>query len=150
MIERTVIVKSAETKDTKDGKRQFLSAVLADDSGKENTQSIFDPAIRTMVQGAYNSGAPLLIHMEKEGNFWNIKDATLDIAPREAPASKETKTYSPHNKDDEILMAVAFKGAIELETHLVPGAEPNVTRVLRTTTELLTGLLLLRPKREGK
>lgn len=148
MIERTVIVKSAETKDTKDGARQYLSAVLVDSNGKENTQSIFDPAIRTMVQGAYNSGSSLLIHMEKEGNFWNIKDATLDITPREAPTSKETKAYT--NKDDGILMAVAFKGAIELETHLVPGAEPNTARVLQTTTELLAGLILLRPKREGK
>ena len=150
MIERIVKVKSAETKDTKGGARQYLSAVLVDSNGKENTQSIFDPAIQKTVQEAYSAGASLLIRMEKEGNFWNIKDAMLDTTPREAPASKETKAYSPHNKDDDILMAVAFKGAVELETHLVPGAEPNTARVMQTTSELLAGLLLMRPRREEK
>ena len=146
MIERTVTVKSAEFKDTKDGKKQYLSAVLMDClNGKTSTQAIFDPAMAKTIQEARDTASCLLIHMEKEGEFWNIKSAEIAATPQ---TSKEPKpSYS--NKDDEILMAVAFKGAIELETHLVPGAEPNTARVLQTTTELYVGLLLLRG-REGK
>lgn len=146
MIERTVTVKSAEFKDTKGGKRQYLSAVLVGDNGRENTQAILDPAIQKTIQEAYKSSALLLIRMEKEGQFWNIKSAeiTTNATPQ---ASKPSGSY---NKDDDILMAVAFKGAIELETHLVPGAEPNTARVLQTTSELLAGLLMMRPRREEK
>lgn len=158
MIERTVTVKSAEFKDTKDGKRQYLSAVTIGESGKEYTRAFFDPTMQKTVQEALKANLSLVIQIEKEigsggKEFWNIKSAEIADAtkPVVAPQVTPKPQYSGRTeKDDDILLAVAFKGAVELEGNLVPGAEPNTKRVLLTTAELLAGLILLRPKREAK
>ena len=148
MIERTVTVKSIDWPDTKDGKKQYLKAVLVNDEGKENTQAIFDPDIQGTIQTAYEDDTQVDITLEKKGNFWNITSATpANGEPKPKPKAEPKTTNGHTSKDDEILLAVAFKGAVELECHLVPGAEPNTARVIQTTSELLAGLMLMRPKR---
>ena len=142
MIEKTKTVKSAEWKETKDGTKQYLSAVLLDENGRGSTQAVFEPDLQKVIEEAYKASRSLLVGIEKEGQFWNIKTATLG-EPVATPQTPRTEgKYS--SKDDDILLAVAFKGAVELESNLVPEAQPNAKRVLLTTTELYMGLLLLR------
>ena len=153
MIENTVTVKSAESKPTKDGKKYYLSVTLVAENGNERPYAIFDPHLQEVIQRAYKEGLSLLVGTEKEGQFWNVKTAMLPgdtakpvVAPQVTPKPQSGRT----EKDDDILLAVAFKGAVELEGNLVPGAEPNVKRVLLTTAEILAGLILLRPRHSSK
>ena len=148
MIERTVTVKSAEFKDTSDGRRQYLSAVLVGEGGKESKQSVFDPHLQKVIQDALENNWPLIVKLEKEGNFWNIKEAEFSTETKVSPDGERPREIEPDKKADDIMLAVAFKGAIDLETHQVPEAEPNTKRVLKTTTILLAGLNLLRGKKE--
>jgi len=133
MIENIVTVKSATFLPTKDGKKQYLSAVMVGEGGKENKQSIFDPEMQRIVQEAHKNNLPLLVKLEKEGDFWNIKSAEI--------TTKEATPSGTVSKDDAILQAVAFKGAIELEKHhYVPEGKVDTDRVLRTTKALFDGL----------
>jgi len=161
MIERTVTVKSAEFKDTKDGKRQYLSAITVGESGKEYTRAFFDPTMQKTVQEALKASLPLVIQIEKEmgsggKEFWNIKSAEIaTVAEESKPVVAPQATSKPQSgrteKDDDILLAVAFKGATECEGYwYVPDGKAHNDRVLKNTTEILTGLMLLRPKREAK
>jgi len=165
MIERTVTVKSAEFKDTKDGKRQYLSAITVGESGKEYTRAFFDPTMQKTVQEALKANLPLVIQIEKEmgsggKEFWNIKSAEIATGasvaegskPVVAPQATPKPQYSGRTeKDDDILLAVAFKGATECEGYwYVPDGKAHNDRVLKNTAEILTGLMLLRPKREAK
>ena len=64
--------------------------------------------------------------------------------------SKPTTTrreWKPKN-DDDIMLQVAFKGAVELELHhIVPEGKVDTQRVLQITGDLFRGLLLMRPKK---
>ena len=136
MIERTVTVKSTEWLDTKDGKKQYLSAVLQADSGKESKQSIFDPAIQKIVEQAEKDNAPLNIKLEKEGNFWNIKSAS-----REMSAKENVERSRPYRNEEAIMLQVAFKGAVECERYwYIPDGKQHNARIIQNTEELFVGL----------
>jgi len=138
MIENIVIVQSATFLPTKDGKKQYLAAVMVGESGKENKQSIFDPEMQKIVQEAHKNNLPLLVKLEKEGNYWNIKSAEI--------TSKKAIPSGAMSKEDAILQAVAFKGAIELEKHhFVPEGKVDTDRVLRSTRALFDGLKKMLP-----
>ena len=145
-MERTVRVKEIDWKDGARG--QYMSVVL-DEGTQDRKYAIFDPNIQDTLTAARNDGLPVLIEVEKKGNFWNVTSAQLVHGePKGKPKPDTGKATDGRTwKDDEILLAVAFKGAVELECHLVPGAEPNTARVIQTTSELLAGLMLMRPKR---
>ena len=101
-----------------------------------------------VIQDALENNWPLIVKLEKEGNFWNIKEAEFSTETKVSPDGERPREIEPDKKADDIMLAVAFKGAIDLETHQVPEAEPNTKRVLKTTTILLAGLNLLRGKKE--
>lgn len=147
MIERTVTIKSAQMMDAQGGKQQYLATILVSSEGRESKKAIFDPNMQKVIQQAYKENKALNIKLEKEGNFWNIKEAQVSdkIA---TVGQKEEKTWKPAKNDDDILLSVAFKGAIELERHhYVPEGKINTGRVIQTTSEIFAGLVLMRPKR---
>ena len=83
-----------------------------------------------------------------------VNEASLQIAKNgkyyTLVSGKPTEAKAPYRKnDDDILLSVAFKGAIELERHhYVPEGTINTARVIQTTSEIFAGLVLMRPKRQ--
>jgi hypothetical protein len=88
-----------------------------------------------------------LIKPEKGRWYYKRKGTTTqENKPTEDKPKYTPKTY-PKN-DDDIMLQVAFKGAIELETHHnPPEGEINTARVIQATSELFAGLILMRPKK---
>lgn len=81
------------------------------------------------------------IQLSKNGQSYILKRKTEQ-------ATKSQSTWKPVKNDDDILLSVAFKGAIELERHhIVPEGKINTVRVIQTTSEIFAGLVLMRPKR---
>jgi len=89
--------------------------------------------------------------VKPEKGKWYYK--RRDTAQETKPTEKAKPTWKPSKNDDDILLSVAFKGAIELETHhIIPegNLDKAINRVLQATREIHAGLLLLRPKKEDK
>ena len=102
MIERIVTVKEAKFVDTADGKKQYLSAVMVGEGGKENKQAIFDPKMQQTVQEALKDSLPLKVKLEKEGTFWNIKEAEITTeAPKTEQKPRTEGTKQPYGKHSE-------------------------------------------------
>lgn len=86
------------------------------------------------------------IQLSKNGNSYIFKRRTEQLATPKP-------TWKPSKDNDDIMLQVALKEAGLLERHhIVPEGklDDSVKRVLKATTELFAGLLLLRPKREEK
>lgn len=138
MIERLVRVKSAEFVDGQKGpymKAQFE----ATDNKKSSTQAVFDGELQKIIQQAEREDKLLLVKLEKQGNFWNLKEAHI------SKEQAETATVSPSglsDRDKQILVGVAFKGATECEGYwYVPDGTPHNARVLQSTAWFYDGLL---------
>ena len=79
------------------------------------------------------------LQISQKGNSWNMK-----------MAGATERKWQPKN-DDDILLSVAFKGAIELERHhYVPAGKIDTGRIIQVTSELFAGLVLIRPQKEAK
>ena len=129
MIENIVTVKSATFQATKDGKKQYLSAVLVGEKGRENTQAIFDPKIQQTVQEALKNSLPLKVKLEKEGTFWNIKEAeiTTEQPKKEERTQTSKQPYGKHsNKDSEVESSkrCALMQATDIYTHCTDSSVP--------------------------
>jgi hypothetical protein len=143
MIERIVTVKSATFTETPDKKKQWLMAVLVEDDGTERKQAVFEPELQKIVQEAYKDKGKLSIKIEKEGNFWNLKEATL--LPSTIPTSQNKPT--PVDREDNILLSVAFKGATECEGYwFVPDGKPHHGRVIEYALYFFNALKEIRDK----
>jgi len=56
------------------------------------------------------------------------------------------RDFKPSKNDDDIMLQVAFKGAIELEKHhFVPEGKITTGRIMQATSEIYAALLLMRP-----
>ena len=126
MIQRTVRVESIDWLDTKDGKKQYMSAVLTDGE-KESKQAIFDSAIQKAIQEARDTDSPLLIELEKKGNFWNVTSAVIMEAEVEAPKPKakpQTNGDWKGRTEDGMDRRTALMQAVELYKHSVEAGVP--------------------------
>lgn len=88
------------------------------------------------------------VHKPPEGQQgdWYYYRASSSAPPKQSP--KETKTFTYKN-DDDIMLQVAFKGAIECEkVWYVPDGKAHTDRVLENTALLNAGLHLLKPKHD--
>ena len=130
---KTLTVKNIEWKPTKDGSKQYMAVILTNGQ-KDSTKSIFDPEQQKVFQEAYYNNKTVNVEFEKNGQFWNVK--SVEIVEGETPVSKLQNT-----KKDEILLSVAFKGAVELENYwYVRDENPHNARVLQNTEQLYDGL----------
>jgi len=78
------------------------------------------------------------IQLSKNQNSYIMKRATGQGGTKPA--------WKPAKNDDDILLSVAFKGAVECEGDwYVPDGKAHNDRVLKNTSELFDGLILLRP-----
>ena len=100
----------------------------------------------------YNIGEelPFDVVLVKPSNarwYYKRKDTpSQGDRPTEDKPKYTPRTY-PKN-DDDIMLQVAFKGAIELETHHnPPEGKINTARVIQATSELFASLILMRPKK---
>ena len=128
MIERTVTVKDLEWLPTKDGKKQYMSVALTDGT-KDSKQAVFDVAIQKTIQEAKDTDSSLLVKLEKEGNFWNIKAAAITAIPKtfqeaKAAPKSEPKTEWKGRTEDGMDRRTALMQAVEMYKHVVAGQLP--------------------------
>lgn len=125
MITRTVTVKSAEFTDTADKKKQYLAAVLVNEDGKQNKQAIFDPKLQKVIQDALKSKATLSVKLEKEGNFWNLKEAEpLGESVQVATSPQKPSYGKSHEEQESIMRQSARRDAVEIYKHCVEAGVP--------------------------
>ncbi len=91
------------------------------------------------------------IKLHQSGNYYMPnKGQSSQGASKPAPKPWAKSNWTPKN-DDDIMLQVAFKGAIELETHhIVPEGKIDTGRILQATNEMFAGLLMMRPQKEEK
>ena len=118
MIERTVTVKEIVWIAAKGGKKQYMSVVLTDGT-RDNKQAVFDPSFQKILQEAKDTDSPLLIKLEKEGNFWNIKGAAITHEEPKAAPKSEPKPEWKGRTEDGMDRRTALMQAVEVYNHVV-------------------------------
>ena len=89
-------------------------------------------------EGADISEDQLEVKGKQGSEYYGLKSSG---SPGPKPAGRFAKN------DDDIMLQVAFKGAIELERHhIIPEGKINTARVAQATSELFASLVLMRPK----
>ena len=151
MIERIVTVKSATFVETADKSKKYLSAVLVNEDGKENKQAVFDPDLQKIIQDACKEEYKLSVKLEKEGNFWNLKEAKVaTVAELEEPKTEQRFYHDRHSQDAEdwTNIRTAVMQAVALETHhVVPEGKTNIARTMQDAQQIFASMLMMKPKR---
>jgi hypothetical protein len=161
MITREVTVKSADWLNTKDGSKEYLSAVLVDtENQKESKQSIFDPDLQKSIQWAFEKKLTLSVKLEKEGQFWNLKQVEIISPPSPVSPSSETpqKSEKPVQRntwDAEVWTTrrCCLMQAVDLtKFYMNPemGLAEAVKCVADTYDKLLVALMATHADKEGK
>ena len=141
MIERIVTVKEAKFVDTADGKKQYLSAVMVGEGGKENKQAIFDPKLQQTVQEALKNNSPLRVKLEKEGTFWNIKEAEITTeAPKVEQKPRTEGTKQPYGRSPDerasIERQVALKVTSDVYCHCTEVGTPFADKLFKDISKV--------------
>jgi len=144
MITKTVSIKSTSTEQGK-GDKTYLSVVLTDGK-RENKYAIFDPGMQKTFQDAEKANSQVTVGLEKEGNYWNVKSCSPS-----GETKQEVKQAKYYKNDDDIMLQVALKAVVELDTHHIPpeGEKYDIGRIAQKTNELFASLLLMRPKKDA-
>lgn len=84
----------------------------------------------------------------QKGDWYYVR-ADGDSKGQYSPQARKPQSTKSTKNDDDIMLQVAFKGAVELEQHHnPPEGKINTARVIQATSELFAGLILMRPKKE--
>lgn len=99
-IEKITLVNNVESRQDKKG-NDYSRVTITGDDGKEHGYAVYDSDIIGAIRNAFNMDQPVVITLDKVGNFWNIvgvKLATGQLPSAEQQVKETVPPAQPTNR----------------------------------------------------
>jgi hypothetical protein len=132
----------------KDVKGNDKTSYWTEFEGEERT--LFTPSKPLFTEGSDIPVESLEVKTSKKGKEYFVIPDKPKSEPAKpeigVPPHKDSGGFQRYQKDDDaIMLQVAFKGVVELDTHhIVPEGKVNCERVLENTFHIYAGLQLIK------